>query len=132
MSDDRNQVILTVPWSDGRNSGDFKSNGGAEFSDGGWGSAPLVASQPTTEFIQARTHLHEVYILQMNKTKRLGLTLSAALLVIACILPIFAPQGRETLSYFISLSLLVFSAGAAGFTSIWFKTKLKEIKFDAG
>ena len=78
-------------------------------------------------FIQERSALHAMFIAESEKTKRLGLVLAAGLLALACIIPIFAPAGREMVSYWISIGLFVFSAGAMGFTKIYLRTNEQEL-----
>jgi hypothetical protein len=81
--------------------------------------------------VQERTRLHETYIVQTHKTKRLGLVLAALLLILSCLLPVIAPAGREGISYIISVALFVFAAGAAGYTNVWFKTKTQNLKLNS-
>ncbi|MDE5461555.1 MULTISPECIES: hypothetical protein [unclassified Bradyrhizobium] len=78
-------------------------------------------------FIVQRSALHALYISETEQTKRLSLSLAAGLLALACILPIFAPPGREVISYWLSISLFVFSAGSIGFTNILYRTKESEL-----
>jgi hypothetical protein len=79
-------------------------------------------------FLQERSRVHEAFIRETEKTKRLGFGLAAALLALACIVPIFAPEGRETASWWVSAALFVFSAGSMGYTTIWLKMKKREMK----
>ena len=83
-------------------------------------------------FVQERTALHALFVTETQKTKRLGLILAAGLLALACIIPIFAPAGREVVSYWISISLFVFSAGAIGFTNIFYRAKERELNLSSG
>jgi hypothetical protein len=69
-------------------------------------------------FIERRTAFHEIVIQETERTARLGLVLGAASLVLAALVIIFAPRGRETLATGAAISFIVFAAGAAGFTSI--------------
>ena len=82
-----------------------------------------LADQATAAFIAQRTKLHETFIRETEKTRRLGLLLTACLLALSCCIPIFAPSGREIQSWWISAALFVFAAGAMGFTTIWIKMK---------
>jgi hypothetical protein len=50
-------------------------------------------------FIEERSEVHAIYIRESEKTKRFGYGLSAALLALACVVPVFAPAGRELMSY---------------------------------
>ena len=74
-------------------------------------------------FIMERTRLHEIYIKEKERTKRLYLLLSASLIALAAILPVLAPAGREITSYLVSASILVFCGGAAGYTALTLRTK---------
>jgi hypothetical protein len=85
-------------------------------------------------FIIERTRVHEEFIHESEKTKReiertkrTGLWLASALIAIACALPIFAPEGRETMSYWLSISLFVFAAGAMGYTTISIRSKKRNL-----
>lgn len=92
-----------------------------------WGricsAGPPKTIEEANAFIHERSVLHALFITETEKTKRLGLSLAACLLALACIIPIFAPAGREVTSYWISTSLLVFSAGSMGFTKIFLNAK---------
>ncbi len=74
--------------------------------------------------------MHKAYIEEQEKTKRLWLVLSVIALLSALALIVFAPEGRETLSYWIGGALLVFSAGAAGFKRVWGKSKVFSLGAD--
>lgn len=78
-------------------------------------------------FVQQRSQVHETFIRESEKTKRLGYGLSAALLGGAFVVPVFAPLGREALSWWVSAALFVFAAGMAGYTRISVKTKEQNI-----
>ena len=82
----------------------------------------------TKTFLEARSNVHATYILETEKTKRMGYGLSTLLLAIACIVPIFAPAGREVLSWWMSAALLVFAAGAMGFTRISLHAKKNQLR----
>src|SRR5216684_338872 len=101
-----------------------------------WGDDPCMqaiaqgrlADQATAAFIAKRTELHQTFVRETEKTRRLGLLLTACLLALGCCIPIFAPLGRETLSWWISAALFVFAAGAMGFTTIGVKMKKRELR----
>lgn len=65
-----------------------------------------------------------------QKTKRLWLVLAVVALLAALALLVFAPPGRETLSYWIGGALLIFAAGAAGYKRVWGKSKLFSVGAD--
>jgi hypothetical protein len=84
-------------------------------------------SESTKHFIQERSKVHSTYIIEQEKTKRLSLILSVILLLSALLILVFAPEGREQISYWIGGALLLFSAGAAGYKRIWAKAPLLEV-----
>lgn len=73
------------------------------------------------EFIGQRTRLHEAYIREEAKSRRLGLVLAFLLILAAALVVQFAPVGRENLSYWIGAALVIFAAGSCGFGRIWGK-----------
>jgi hypothetical protein len=75
------------------------------------------------DFIVERTRVHERFIAEEAKTKRLGLILTAVLILGSGAVVLFAPPGRETISYWIGAALLIFAAGASGYGRVWAKTK---------
>jgi len=79
-------------------------------------------------FIEERSKVHKTYILEQEKTKRISLFSSVLLFIVAVCAVLFAPPGREELSYWIGATLLVFSAGAAGYKRLWAKAPLINIK----
>ncbi len=86
-------------------------------------SQPVEAGGPLDPtridaFVQVRSRVHETYIRETERTRRLALGLSAVLLALACLVPVFAPTGRETLSYALGGALFVFAAGGAGFSAV--------------
>lgn len=104
----RNRIQLGTPW------------GGSNIRFNQSQEAEVVLEA----FIRERTAAHTEFIRQTEKTKRVGYSLAAALLAIAIIIPVFAPAGRETMSWITSAALALFSAGAFGFS----KLKLQAFK----
>ena len=82
-----------------------------------------MSEEMTQAFLRERTRLHETYIKEQELTKRIGIILSAVLILSAAALILFAPEGRETLSYWIGAALVIFAAGAMGYQRIWGKSK---------
>jgi hypothetical protein len=82
-------------------------------------------------FIQERTRVHEAYIREQAKSKRLGLALAAGLILSATLILVFAPPGREQLSYWIGAALLVFAAGAAGYKRVWGRSAVFSVGADS-
>ena len=81
----------------------------------------LARIQAQSEFVRERTRLHEAYVLEQCRNQRFGLVLAFLLIIAAVAALLFAPAGRENLSYWIGAALLVFAAGASGFGRIWAK-----------
>src|SRR5262245_31207130 len=116
---ERNEVNLAAPW--------------AALTELGLGSyANLIrcrsilgdsSAAALEAFITERTKLHETYIKEQERTKRIGMILSVILILGAAALVLFAPAGRETLSYWIGAALVIFAAGAMGYQRIWGKSK---------
>ena len=80
-------------------------------------------------FIAERTRLHALYIKEQEKTKRISLLLAVVFILIAVVLLIFAPEGKETLSYIVCVVLFIFAAGAVGYGRI--KGKIPFTEFEA-
>ncbi|WP_036305042.1 hypothetical protein [Methylobacter tundripaludum] len=72
-------------------------------------------------FVKERTRLHEIYIREESRNKRIGLVLAFLLILFASLIVLFAPAGRETISYWIGAALIIFAAGTAGFGRVWGK-----------
>jgi hypothetical protein len=99
---DRPRIELSVPWGDP-----------IQVGPSGNGSEDL--------FVKERTRLHELYILQESTNKRIGLILAFLLILVAVLVVVFAPTGRETISYWVGAALIIFAAGAIGFGRVWAK-----------
>ncbi len=56
--------------------------------------------------------------------------IAASLILGAAGLLVFAPEGRETVSYVIGGALSIFAAGAAGFKRVWGKTPITSVGAD--
>lgn len=80
-------------------------------------------------FIKERTRLHEIYIREEFRNKRIGLILSFILILAAAVIVMFAPKGREKMSYWVGSSLVIFAASAGGFGRFW--AKAASISFGA-
>jgi len=81
-------------------------------------------------FVKDQTRLLELHIKEHEKTKRIALILGFALILAASTMILFAPEGREQLSYWIGAALVIFAAGTVGYTHVWGKTK--NLSFGAG
>lgn len=75
-------------------------------------------------FIEERSRVHETYLMEEARNKRLGLILAFLLILGAAVIVLFAPEGREMLSYWVGAAMVVFAAGAAGFSRVWANAKL--------
>lgn len=78
-------------------------------------------------FVRARTELHALYIRETQLTRRIAMSIAGGLLALACLIPILAPAGRETISYWIGLALFVFAAGSMGYSSIRIATEKRRL-----
>lgn len=108
-----NRVNLSVPWND------LKSCSLTEVLHN---SLDASTNDALSTFVKERTRLHEVYIHEQEKTKRVSLLLAASMIIAAATMVLFAPQGREILSYCIGVALVIFAAGSAGYKRVWGKT----------
>ena len=114
-NNNRNEINISTPW------------GGSKIAE--HRQSAVGSDEVTIEFVKERTRLHESYIKEEANSKRLALILSAFLFVTALFVVMFAPAGREKLSYWVGATLLLFSAGAAGYKRLWVKAPL--ITFEA-
>jgi hypothetical protein len=115
-----NIIELSTPWIDGQHRllmGEPRNEG--------FSMDEFVAAS----FIIERSRVHEQYIRDAGKTKRLGYLLAAALLGLAIVVPVFAPDGRSTLSVLTSATLALFAAGVFGYSK--FKVGLLNQKLTA-
>src|SRR5215470_16875796 len=125
---DGTEISLSTPWDDTTNIATVKSPRSRRRdcnllterprNDGGG-----MSSDTAQIFLLERTRLHETYIKEQERTKRIGIILSAVLIFGAAALILFAPAGRETLSYWIGAALVIFAAGTLGYQRVWGKTK---------
>src|SRR4051794_882274 len=81
-------VVISVPWSHGASNVPLQSIG-------------RVSREDTKHFISERSRVHETYIREQEKTRRLSLVLAATCFVAGCVVIVFGPAGRETLSNWI-------------------------------
>lgn len=109
-----NMIELSAPW------GGANVNRCSNFPKNGMSYLPEDRATARL-FIKQRTELHRDYILQTSKNKRLGLLLAFFMIMLSILILVFAPDGRETLSYWIGSALLVFAAGALGYGRVWGK-----------
>jgi hypothetical protein len=79
------------------------------------------SSDIDNNFVKERTRLHEIYIREESRNKRIGLVLAFLLILFASLIVLFAPVGRETISYWIGAALIIFAAGTVGFGRVWGK-----------
>ncbi len=112
----QDEVKLSAPW------GGYQQ----KFSQSG----KFNHSEASKHFVEERSKVHTQYIIEQEKTKRLGLVLSVILLIVAMLIVLFSPEGKEIVSYWIGGALLLFSAGAAGYKRLWAKTPLIEVDAD--
>ena len=87
----------------------------------------FLSPEDLKNFVETRTGLHNLYIRETQRTRRLAMCLAAALLALASVIPVFAPAGRENMSYWIGAALFVFAAGSMGYTSIQMASDKRQI-----
>jgi hypothetical protein len=105
-------IKLSAPWSGQKKS--FSNS--ANIPDDG-------ASEIADTFVKERTRIHEVYIKENSRNKRIGLVLAFLLIIFSSGIVLFAPTGKESISYWIGTSLIIFAAGAVGFGRVWGKSE---------
>ena len=76
----------------------------------------------SADFVRERSRVHETFIRENARNKRIGMILAFTLIILAALVVVFAPEGRQTLSYWVGAALIIFAAGAAGFGRVWAKT----------
>lgn len=91
-------------------------------------TAQFLEPDEMKAFIEMRTDLHATYIKETQRTRRFAMALAAILLALACLIPVFAPEGRESLSYWVGIALFIFSGGAIGYSSVRYKSGNYEIE----
>lgn len=82
---------------------------------------------PGTDFVRERSAVHTTYILEVQKTRRLGIVCASVLLLIAVVVPVFAPSGREQISWVVSAALFAFAVGAIGYSEASVRGKKRSI-----
>ena len=82
-------------------------------------------------FVEERSRVHALWIVEREKTKRLSLIGSVILVLGASIIFVFAPEGRETISSWLGAALLAAAAGAAGYGRLWFKSPPASLTLDS-
>lgn len=64
--------------------------------------------------------------IQREKTRRISLLISLILGILISLILVFAPEGKETISYIVSGIMGIISLGCLGYSSIGFKMKFFE------
>lgn len=77
----------------------------------------------TELFLELRSRTIEKIITEREKTKRITLVLAAFLVISASTIVLYAPEGRETLAYYLGGVLAIISAGAIGYDQFGAKSK---------
>jgi hypothetical protein len=119
LAKDAPEIRLSVPWDERVSQvarGHFWNNNSMDI------NVDLDDSSGVhNNFIVERTRLHETYIREQARNKRIGLILSFILILAAALIVMFAPKDREKMSYWVGASLVIFAAGAGGFGRVWGK-----------
>src|SRR5258708_19892054 len=76
------------------------------------------ADQATAAFISKRTKLHETFIRETERTRRLRMVVATVLFALGCILLVFAPSAHEWLSWGFILPLFLFSHGPVAYPTL--------------
>lgn len=118
---DSNVVILATPWRDPKDCRLTISN--AILSELVSNSIGTPSENLAEAFVKERTRLHGKYIHEREVTQRIGMIVGAGLVLAAAAMVMFAPAGRETLSYWIGAALVIFAAGAMGYKRVWGTSK---------
>ena len=69
-------------------------------------------------FIRERSAVHSKYIEETEKTKRTAIIVGCLCLLSSAAVLLFAPSGKEIVSYVIAFVLFIVAAGAFGFTRV--------------
>ena len=124
MKNSEKKIILSTPWTGTENNTCVAQGGGIT------NIGSCLNPKESEIFIIERTRLHELYIKEQEKTKRISLISAVLLILIAAVLLIFASEGKETLSYIVCGVLFIFAAGAVGYGRIKGKTPFSEFEAD--
>src|SRR5262249_28254928 len=77
--------------------------------------------------VEVRSRVHEEWIRQNARTKRLALIIGAVLFFAGCQVIVFAPSGRETVAAIVGAAMLVVAAGTAGYRRVWGRRPLVSV-----
>lgn len=119
LADMNGEVYLSVPW--------LRSGKNIPLQ-----SISRVSRKNASHFISERSRVHETYIREQEKTKRLSLVLAAACFIAGCVVIVFAPADREMLSNWVGAALVIASAGTAGYKRVWGKNDKTSVGADDG
>ena len=102
-----------------------------------WGTGtcefPHRASSDTADetaalFIAVRTRLHETYIRETERSRRLRLVLMFSSIVSAACLRVFAAEGRETSALWWGACIVICAAGLSGYGRVWVRMCVGTLK----
>lgn len=96
------------------------ANGDAEFYASGR-DAVIAQAGVTTQHIRSRTLVQIV-----------AYCMASVFVIVASLLIVFAPEGRETATWIVGASLLLISAGVTGFTKLRVETPGMKLEADRG
>jgi hypothetical protein len=83
-----------------------------------------------TLFLAERSRVHEAFIREEARTKRLALIVGAVLFASGCLVIVYAPSGRETVSGIIGAAMLVVAAGTTGYKRVWGRSAVVSVGAD--
>ena len=107
----KSKINLTSPW------GGLGPNQGTAF------VGSKLDSDTQKHFLSARSKVHETWIIESNKTRRVSLIVSAVLVIAAAALLVFSPKEKEIISYGVAGAIVLLSSGIAGYGFLKIKTK---------
>lgn len=118
----RSSVSMSPPWVGDKSC--IRNNWAMQNASSSYDDERLI------EFVKRRSEVHERYISETEKTRRLSLGLAALAFIAALLVLAFVPKDDSILSYGIAVTLLVTAAGAAGYKRVWAKTSKIEVSVD--
>ena len=122
----KSKVSMTAPWN--VQGGPYR-NVATRFSRGDIPSqfGETIGDIDLNRFVKERSLVHSEYIRQAETTKRWAMIVGCICIVASAIILIFAPEGRESVSYLIGLVLFIVAGGAFGYGRVWMKNNKGEI-----
>ena len=112
----RSRISMTTPWDGGISNVAAVSR--HTRGDIGPQGAESMGDIDLNNFVKERSVVHTEYIRQAEITKRWAMIVGSVCILLSAIVLVFAPEGREIISYLIGIVLLIVAAGAFGYSRI--------------